>query len=247
MAPAGATQPPETCANPNEPPSLPLTITVNVKPPDAKVRIDGDLYPSGKIELTDVKEGASLAIAVEKGGFNTVKDTFIAFDGLERAYELGPEGHMRIFVTPPEARVKVDGRRLKRGPGEGEYIYSGNMNQPVNIMASLNGYDTRSKSVTFRKRLDSQHISLKRASPTMDLTPTEEEEGDFGTLDINARPYAEVHVNGEYWGTTHVSRELKKGAYKIVLSHPGTGAKHTCKRKVRPGQKAKCFFDFTKQ
>jgi len=224
-----------------------LTITVNTDPADAKVRIGEQLYPAGEIRLAGIREGKKLTLAIEKGGFNTLKDTIVAKEGLEKFYKIGPEGHLRIFVEPPEAKVKVDGKRARRGPRKGEYIYSGDMEKSVRVSAYLNGYDSKSQSVRIRKKVDTVTLKLKSASPgSVDLTPDEEDTSQYGLLDINAKPYANVNVNREPWGTTHIKREVKPGKYTVILSHPGTGKKHTCTRKVRAGKTSRCYWDFIK-
>jgi ribosomal protein S5 len=224
-----------------------VTIAIRTDPPEAKVRIGEELHDSGTIVLAGAREGQEVEIAVEKGGYATAHDTLVLKEGLEKSYRLGEEGHIRIYLEPAKAELTVNGKKGKRTVREGEYVFSGSMDEPVTLVAALAGYETKTVETRIKRKIDSTTIRLKPLSPgTGDLTPKAAAEADeFGTLDINAKPYADVQVGKERWGTTHIERNVRPGTYRVVLSHPGSGRQHVCTSKVLPGKKTRCFYDFT--
>jgi len=223
----------------------PLRVTINVDPPDASLVVDGRTHKPGRLSLT-AKPGDSVSVVVSKAGCNTVRDRLELQDGLTRDYRIGPKAPVKILVEPKDAIVKVDGRELLRGGTEGRYGFEGHVGQTIRVRASRYGYEPREKKVTLTRGLDSPRpnkvvIQLKSRTVGASL----KERPSYGRIKAQAKPWAEVVVNGELWGRAPQEKTVVTGHYVVVLRRSGLDEEHSCQLDVSEGRTVKCFHDFT--
>ncbi|MGB0589918.1 MAG: protein kinase domain-containing protein [Myxococcota bacterium] len=215
-------------------------VTITLAPTDetAKVSVDGIELGVGTVSYNG-KAGSKIVVqAIGAGGSKVLKELTINPDSklipIEMATPAAVQGpaEVTIQVEPDDARVKsnvgqistVDGKRVLTGVQIG---------QSVKLTGRKLGYDRSTEE--FRVTHAKQEVSLK----------LRKEVPGFGTLRINAKPWAKVTVKGQSKGTTPVTlKNIPTGGYSIKLTKGSkTVTKHA---QVKSNKTKSVFHDFTK-
>ena len=222
--------------------AVPLAISIHTDPADAKILIGETLFSSGRIEL-DREPGEVVTVKVSRGGYAEVNDSFAIFDGLERKYELHAPSFLEIFVEPVDSVVKVDGDELLRTGREGHYVYEGALHQTVELRVSRWGYHAQREKLTLGEDENKTLVRLKSRVAASEMDKKE----SWGHLQVIARPYGKVTVNGQLWGNSisNEKRRVSTGEYKVEIENPAyEKSVVTCTKSVTEGYTPKCYHDF---
>jgi serine/threonine protein kinase len=141
----------------------------------------------------------------------------------------------RVFldVTPPDAKVAVDGKALG---GSSPHILKGKPGQTLALAVSAEGYVAKRDSVTLTGNDQRRHIALvAEAKPTTQpADPTTAVAN--GTLVVMVLPFAEVTIDGVPVGETPIRRTLKAGKHTVELRNDGLQKKETLAITIVPGK-----------
>jgi serine/threonine protein kinase len=141
-------------------------------------------------------------------------------------------GQIAVKVTPSDAEVTSSvGKVEKRG---GRFMVSEiPIGSTVKIVVDKKGYRKRTEKVELDSPSKGINIELKKKGI----------EKGFGTLYINAKPWAKISVNGVDKGTTPVTmKKTSSGYYRITFTKGKT--KKTKGVTVYPNKKATAFINF---
>jgi serine/threonine protein kinase len=118
-------------------------------------------------------------------------------------------GIMKIFITPSNAEVRVDGEKISAlEMVDGRRLITG-LHQ---IDAAAKGFEPVSKSVTVEK----EAVQII----TIDLTP---EKPGASSVHVHSYPWAEIFIDGEFKGNSPTAKPiaLTEGTHTIVLQRAG--------------------------
>ncbi len=211
--------------------------------------------------------GKRVVVRIEPadGGAHVVRT--IEVDPAQAMVVIQLPAELALTVVPPDAKVtsslgevKVDARGLVSVVGL-------ETSASVTIKATAAGHKPYEQTVTIAKRLESLAIALEKApdKPTPGTTPTPGPTprptpttgpvdppvrpnptpvSGKGTISVDARPYAQVMVDGKPYGQTpKVVKDLAAGKYTVVLTRGTQKVSRTVT--VQSGKQASVFVDFT--
>jgi len=216
--------------------------------------------------------GKRVVVRIEPadGGAHAVRT--IEVDPAQAMVVIQLPAELSLTVAPSDAKVTSSLGEVKvDGPGK-VTVVGLETAASVTIKATAPGHKPYEQSVTIAKRSESLTIALEKApekapekpgpgtTPTPGTTPrpTPPVTGPAdppvkpnptpvsgkGTISVDARPYAQVMVDGKPYGQTpRVVKDLAAGKYTVVLTR-GT-QKVTRSVTVQSGKQASVFVDFT--
>ena len=215
-----------------------VTITIAPSDDNAKVSVDGLDLGTGTVPYTG-KAGSKVVIqAIGAGGQKVLQEVTITADAKLIKLDLGPApkatgpAEVTIEVTPADARLKTN--RGQISVVNGRPILTGvKIGDRVKLSGRKSGFERASADFKVTHATQEVKLSLKKEVP------------GFGTLKINAKPWAKVSVNGESKGTTPVTlKNIPSGSYSVKLTK---GSNSISKRpRVKNNKATSVFHDFTK-
>ena len=174
-------------------------LVLNISPSDADIKINGNSYQSGQIELIPGK----YSISVSKSGYlSRDEDITLALgETLSRSYSLVKNaGKLDLSISPKDADIKINGNSNQSGQIElipGKY----------SISVSKSGYLSKDEDITVQlgKTVSRSYSLIKNA----------------GTLDLSVSPSdAIILINNKSYDH-HKEIELAPGTFKLKIFKEG--------------------------
>jgi hypothetical protein len=216
-------------------------IEVRSDPPGGRVVVDGVARGATPIVVTGLTSGRH-EVQIS-GPFRTVT----------RQVTLAPKQQLRLVVTP-ERSAATETPRPTRASSDTGYIA---IQSPIVLRVVRNGdFVGTSEDSRLTLPVGNQVIGLENESVGFrDVRTVEVVGGKItnvpvtlpkGEISINARPWAEVYVDGARIGETPVSQlQLPIGIHEILFRHPDFGERRVSVV-VKIGATGRAFTDFTK-
>ena len=205
--------------------------------------------------------GKRVVVRIEPadGGAHVVRT--IEVDPAQAMVVIQLPAELALTVVPQDAKVTSSLGEVKvDAPGKVSVVGL-ETSASVTIKATAPGHKPYEQTVTIAKRSETLAIALEKApeKPTPGTTPRPNPTtgpvdppvkpnptpvSGKGTISVDARPYAQVMVDGKPYGQTpRVVKDLAAGKYTVVLTR-GT-QKVTRSVTVQSGKQASVFVDFT--
>jgi len=140
-------------------------------------------------------------------------------------------GELRVGSKPLGANVILDGRRVGKTPFTRKGLRVGS----YKISVKKDGFSDYTAKVRIRTN------KMTRISPTLVV--------QTGTLDIQARPYGTISVDGKVLKkdtAVQFKIDLPAGTHKVTIVHSGLAARWEEMMKISAGKSRKIIVDFTK-
>ncbi len=239
--------------------SQPFEITMKKKPEpvttvievvgdeQAVIKVNGEVIGHGAKSFKGTKGDTVEVEVVPAGGGDPVNKTLV-LDGATPVFkiELAPppakKVQLVVKVIPDSAQVTVNPEgTVAKGAKGGEFILSGlEVDKTYEIKAKRAGYKDEVKR--YKVTTDGQELTIKLDKKSSGGGATATVSGK-GTVQINARPWAQVKVDGKPVGTTPRKLTLSAGKHKVVLTKGS--ARVTKWVTVRPNRTSVVKHDFT--
>ena len=215
-------------------------VTLTIAPSDdkAKITVDGIELGVGTVSYNG-KAGSKIVVqAVGSGGKKVLKELTVSPDAKLISLDMGPvaaaagPSEVTITVSPSDARLRANVGQIS--VVNGKSVLTGvKIGQKVKVTGRKLGYDRATEEFQVTHATQEVSLTLKKEVP------------GFGTLRINAKPWAKVTVKGESKGTTPVTlKNIPTGGYSIKLTKGSkTVTKHA---QVKSNKTKSVFHDFTK-
>jgi serine/threonine protein kinase len=213
-------------------------LRIRTVPQGARVTLDGTrLQGPTNTTLQDLKPG-SHQVRLEMSGFETVERKVVLQDGENelsqtmRASQPVEVGSLRLTL-PPGSRVWIDGVQREQGNGRFRDLRANTVHQ---LRVERQGYQTITREVTLDPGED-------RTIP-LDWQVLA---NSFGVLQVKAKPYAELKVDGMKRGENLQNYELKLEAgkrYNVKITHPNFGTMEWPEVRIAPGETVRKEHDF---
>ena len=215
-----------------------VSVLIKPVPPTAKVKVDGEELGAG-VQAVRGLEGKKIAVEVTPadGGLAIKQDVVLSKAvplveiKLPEAVRVAAE--VTLAIQPAGAHLKANaGQIVER---DGQQVLTGVfVGDKVRIEASRNGFDSWSKEIDVAAAAEALEIKMKKKA----------EEKGFGTLFINARPWAKVSVDGAPKGTTPVTlRNFPSGRHRVTFTKGSQS--QTKSYTIRPGKQTNAIVDFS--
>ena len=171
------------------------------------------------------KKGDSLEVEVIPSAGGEPKKSVVVLDGASpiRKIDVTPpaatEIKLLVGISPANAKVKASVGTVSFSAAGDQAIIGGlKVDDSVTVEVSEAGYETQEK--TFKVTGDGQLVSVtlekkKPGAPGGNATPPA---SGSGSVSINAKPWAQVHVDGKPVGTTPKTITLSAGKHTIKLT-----------------------------
>lgn len=192
--------------------TAPAVVDVSIKsqPAGAKIYLNGNYTGlSTPTTLKDMRPETEYRIELRLAGYSRATRTFtpnaqsdnsISFDLSKMITTL------RVITHPAGAKVSLYGYREKKSPATFRGLQKG---KKYRIKIYKNGYETVSERVSLSGFSRTLRYDLKRVSQ------------DYGTVSVNAIPYAEIYLDGKLIGYTPKTQyKVKAGEHTIIFKHP---------------------------
>lgn len=190
-------------------------------------------------------KGATLKIVVKPSNGSPPVSETIVLDGSSPIHKIavGPapstEVKMLVTITPAGAKVKASSGTVTFTENGGQAVIAGlKLDESVTVDVSESGYESQSKS--FKVTGDNQIVSISLEKKT---APTNPVSSGTGTVTINAKPWAQIVVDGKPVGTTPKTMTLPAGRHVIKLTRGSQSETKTVT--VKGGGKSMVTHDFT--
>jgi len=212
---------------------------------EAVIRVAGQvLGPSPQSFRGD--EGQSYEVQILPSGGGEPITRTVALDASNPVLKIEvpptprPQVQLVVNLEPPGTEVTADKGTVSYSEDGAQAIVSGlTLEESVTVAGSRAGYEDASE--TFEVAADGQEVALElrragRATAATQATGS-------GKVSINARPWANVAINGRDHGTTPQEVELPAGRHRVELTRDGETVTRTVT--VRAGATANVTHDFT--
>jgi hypothetical protein len=219
-------------------------IEIRSEPAGGRVLVDGIARGTTPIVVTGLTAGRH---EVQVGG---------PFPTVTKTVSLAGKQQLRFVVTPARSAVTEapEAERPSRAAADTGYV---SIQSPIVLRVVRNGdFVGTSEDARLSLPVGNQVIGLENESVGFrDVRTVEVVRGKVtavpvvlpkGEISINARPWAEVFVDGDRVGETPVSQlSLPVGVHEIVFRHPDLGERRASVV-VKIGATGRAFTDFTK-
>jgi serine/threonine protein kinase len=214
-------------------------VTITIAPSDDKatITVDGIDLGVGTVSYNG-KAGSKIVVqAVGSGGQKVLKELTINPDAKLVALDMGVAApasgpsEVTITVVPKDVRLRSNAGQIS--VVNGKSVLTGvKIGQRIKLTARKLGYDRAT-----------EEFQITHATQEVSLTLRKEVPG-FGTLRINAKPWAKVTVKGDSKGNTPVTlKNIPTGNYTVKLTK---GSKSVTKHaQVKSNKTKSVFHDFT--
>ena len=219
---------------------------------DAAIEIRSEPQ-GGRVLVDGVERGVTpIVVAGLAAGRHEVQVSG-PFRTFTKTVTLAPKQQLRLVVTPARTQTP-DSPKPSRASAETGYV---TIQSPIVLRVVRNGdFVGTSEDGRLSLPIGPQIIGLENENVGFRDVRTVEITGGKvtnlavtlpnGTLSINARPWAEVFVDGQRVGETPVSQmSLPIGIHEIVFRHPEHGERKVSVV-VKIGATGRAFTDFTK-
>jgi len=226
---APADTPPVAAPKPQQSASAAATITS--EPSGADVSVDGRRVGSTPIELNNIQPDKPHRVGITKDGYEPWSGSYTLKAGAKKSLHAALKEQSAAFYvdsTPPGAAVSVDGRDTGRTtPATLDGLSPG---RAYRVRVELPGFTPYEETV-----------SPKGTAPVrVNATLTQQ----YGTLTVNASPWAFVFVDAEEKGMTPIAGlKLKAGEHNLILANPKLKLKKRMKIKVEPDKTTRIMVD----
>jgi serine/threonine-protein kinase len=228
-----------TITKPIPPPTEPIekekaVFSLRSRPKGATFYLDGEPIKSKRIKL--VPE-TNYTISARLNGYKEWSDTYKPTPGEKKVITARlskitrpkkPEAYLTVNVKP-WATVYVDGTKVGTSPINNYQISVGI--HSLRLVNKQLGIEENIKFVAKKGEKVKKTFNFK----------TEK----MGRLQIRAKPWAHVFINGKKIGTTPFEpKELKPGRYKVILKNPTLGIQEERTVDIKPGKTARLKINF---
>jgi len=225
---------------------------VVIKPADDK----GEVFVDDKrlglgVQSFEGIVGQSITIkVVPSAGGDAITKT-VVLDGTTTLVNVATPGETLIALDPPSATLKATPGVVEvRNPGL-VAVKGVDIGASFDIVVSAPGYKTLEQKVDQAQGQGTLALKLEKEGGAATVTPPctgpdckKPPVSGKGSLAVNARPWAQVTVNGKAYGTTPVNlKDLPAGKYTIIFTKGAQKATRTVS--VGGGKQTAISVDFT--
>lgn len=169
-------------------------IRVEAIPNDATIEINGSSVGEGSA-TAEFPLGEEVTVVVSRDGYETIEQT-VTVEGTADPVRFELErliGTLMVSVSPDDASIRVDGRRLGTGSVSEEYP----VGTELEVELERDSYATLSVPVTIQEGVNRLEYELSR---------------DLGTLSVTVMPRtARILIDGTEVGTGRIAQDLPAG------------------------------------
>ena len=201
-------------------------LQVQTEPSGQTITVDGVERGQSPITVNDLSEGDHTVVA--RGTAGTVRRSVAVKAGAAVSLVFSPTAP----VTPAPGWLSVQSETRLELRENGKLIGTTETEQ-VMLSAGTHDIELVNEAVGYR--------SSRQVEVSPGKTTTVPVELPFGTININAQPWAEVWIAGERIGETPIANLSRRvGSYEIVFRHPQLGERRenvvvTLRQPVRLG------------
>ena len=226
--------------------AAPVTAILQPSDPNATVLVDGRTLGPGEQRFAGV-DGQTIAVEVRPAGGGTpITQTLTLASGMAPvAIQVGPQkqpAQLFVLTNPSDSMISSNVGKLGRS-GDAWTLEGISIGDMVEVNASRPGYVSQTQKVEIKNANQTLSITMKRP-----LTATAGSSGGgSGSLVVNAKPWADVWVDGVSKGRTKLNmKSVSAGTHKVKLFNKKLNKTVTRTVTVRAGKKATVFVDMTK-
>ena len=216
----------ELAAAPATPVATTGALHVQTEPSGQTITVDGVERGQSPITVNDLSEGDHTVVA--RGTAGTVRRSVAVKAGAAVSLVFSPTAP----VTPAPGWLSVQSETRLELRENGKLIGTTETEQLM-LSAGTHDIELVNEAVGYR--------SSRQVEVSPGKTTTVSVELPFGTININAQPWADVWIGGERIGETPIANLSRRvGSYEIVFRHPQLGERRenvvvTLRQPVRLG------------
>jgi len=216
------------------PKASPVTAVITSEPPGAGVYVDGKNAGVTPLRMSGYEPDKDHRVRVAREGYRDWAGSFRAGPGGEgnvHAVMVELTSAITASSSPAGAKIFIDGRDTgKTTPGEVSGLRPGGQ-YTVNLR--MPGF------APYEETVSPGPAGVARVSATLVR--------QYGELNVNAKPWAVVFVDGEEKGTTPLAGiRLTAGEHRLLLANPRMGIKKRARVSIKPDETTRVVIDLGK-
>lgn len=215
-------------------PAAPASATISSEPPGASVSVDGRSSGRTPLNIAGLAPDRPHKVVMSMAGYRDWSDSFTAGPGENASVHASLAeitATVHVSTTPPGAKILLDGRDTgKTTPADIDGLKPGVSYRVKTVMAGFAPYE-EPVSVKPGGRVSVEAVLARQ----------------YGVLNVNATPWANVVVDDEPKGATPLANvKLTAGEHLLVLENPKLGLKKKIKVKIKPDETTRVVIDLAK-